>query len=173
MKILYLMIFSLLLLGCGDDLQEVKEYVVEVQASKKLIAEPLPEIKEFQHFEYSAKYLRSPFVAPQRELTEDVITETRDCLQPDIKRRKNPLEAYGLDNLHMRGSLGQKEDLWALVQTLDGDVYKVRKGHYLGLFHGQIVRVSDQQIELTEIVPDGSGCWVERDNILALNTDSE
>ena len=173
MKRLALISLLLVLTGCGDTLEGVKAYVEEVKASPKPAADPLPEVKEFEHFEYSAKYLRSPFVAPQRELTEDVITESRNCLQPDINRRKNPLEAYGLDNLHMRGSLGQKDDLWALVQTLDGDVYKVRKGHYLGLFHGQIVRVSDQQIELTEIVPDGSGCWKERDNILALNTDAE
>lgn len=116
-------------------------------------------------------FLRSPFVAPSQELTQDVISQSRDCLQPELGRTKSVLEAYGLDNLVMRGSLGDSNALWALVQTLDGDVHKVKKGHYIGLFHGKIIQVTEQQIEIVEVVPDGSGCWVERNNSIALNND--
>ena len=107
-----------------------------------------------------------------RSLTLDVISKGRDCLQPDVNRRKSLLEANALDNLVMRGTLGTSEELWALIQTNGGEVYKVKKGNYIGLFHGKIMQVSEQQIEITEIVPDGSGCWVERQNSLSLHIDS-
>lgn len=33
------------------------------------------------------------------------------------------------------------------------------------------MQVTEQQIEIVEVVPDGSGCWVERNNSIALNND--
>lgn len=162
----------LLLMGCESSMQDARDFVATVKQSKGIAIEPLPEPLTYEHFEYSAGFSRSPFDAPQQELTLDVISKNRDCLQPDVNRRKSLLEANALDNLAMRGTLGTKEELWALIQTNDGDVYKVKKGNYVGLFHGKITQVSEQQIELTEIVPDGSGCWVERQNSLSLQSDS-
>jgi len=172
MRTAFFLIATLLLLqGCESDISETKQFVANVKLSKGIAIEPMPKPTPFKHFEYSAGFLRSPFVAPQQELTLDVISQSRDCLQPELGRAKSLLEAYGLDNLTMRGSLGDNEGLWALVQTLDGDVHKVTKGHYIGLFHGKILQVTEQQIEILEIVPDGSGCWVERNNSIALNND--
>lgn len=173
MKKMFLFIALLGLQGCSDDISDVKQFVESVKVMRGISIEPVPEPAEFKHFEYSALARRSPFEAPQQELTVDVISQSRDCLQPDISRNKTALEAYGLDNLVMRGTLGQPENLWALVETINGDVYRVRKGHYVGLFHGQITDVNEQQIELVEIVPDGSGCWVERSNNITLVSDSE
>jgi len=170
-KLILLLTALFLLQGCDRDISEIQQFVVKVQQSEGIAIEPMPQPRPFEHFEYSASFLRSPFVAPQQELTIDALSQSRDCLQPDIERAKSLLEAYALDNLTMRGSLGDSAGLWALVQTLDGDVYKVKKGHYLGLFHGKILQVTEQQIELVEIVPDGSGCWVERSNSITLNSD--
>lgn len=159
--------------GCTNDISDVEQFVASVKMIRGTGIEPMPEPSEFIHFEYSAAFLRSPFDQPQQELTIDVITQSRDCLQPDVNRNKSVLEAYGLENLVMMGSLGLSDDLWALVKTATGEVYKVKKGNYIGLFHGLITRVSEQQIELTEVVPDGSGCWMERSNSLALVSGDE
>ena len=170
-KFFFLLVSLVTLQACNNNISDVEQFVADVKQSKGIAIEPMPKPTPFKHFEYSASFLRSPFVAPQQELTQDIISQNRDCLQPDIARNKSLLEAYALDNLTMRGTLGDNEGLWALVQTLDGDVHKVRKGHYIGLFHGKILQVTDQQIEIMEIVPDGSGCWVERSNSIALNSD--
>lgn len=169
--VIFFLATLVLLQGCESDISETKRFVETVKLSKGIAIEPMPEPAPFKHFEYSAGFLRSPFVAPQQELTQDVISQSRDCLQPELGRAKSLLEAYALDNLSMRGSLGDKSSLWALIQTLDGDVHKVKKGHYIGLFHGKIIQVTEQQIEIVEIVPDGSGCWIERNNSIALNND--
>jgi len=171
-RIFVLIVAAFALLGCENDISDTKEFVERVKLTKGVAIEPMPEPLPFKHFEYSASFIRSPFVAPQQELTQDVISQSRDCLQPELGRTKSLLEAYALDNLSMRGSLGDDEGLWALVQTLDGDVHKVRQGHYVGLFHGKILQVTEQQIEIVEIVPDGSGCWIERNNSIALNNDA-
>lgn len=171
-KILFLLAPLFALQGCERDISDTEEFIANVKLSKGIAIEPMPKPTPFKHFEYSAGFLRSPFVAPQQELTQDVISQSRDCLQPELGRAKSVLEAYGLDSLVMRGSLGDSKNLWALVETLDGDVHKVKKGHYIGLFHGKILQVTEQQIEIVEVVPDGSGCWVERNNSIALNSDS-
>ena len=171
----YIVILTLLFIvqGCSNDISDVEQFVTSIKVTKGNDIESIPEPSTFIHFEYSAAFLRSPFDQPQQELTIDVITQSRDCLQPDVKRNKSVLEAYGLENLTMMGSLGLSKDLWALVKTANGEVYKVKKGNYIGLFHGQITRVSEQQIELMEVVPDGSGCWMERSNSLALISGDE
>jgi Tfp pilus assembly protein PilP len=38
----------------------------------------------------------------------------------------------------------------------------------MGQNHGRIISVSDQTIELTEIVPDGLGNYIERSSAVAL-----
>lgn len=171
-RLTYILISFALLQGCESSMQDAKDFITSVKQSKGIAIEPLPKPLTYQHYVYGASFTRSPFDAPQQELTLDVISQSRDCLQPDINRRKSLLEANALDNLIMRGTLGTPEKLWALIQTNTGDVYKVKKGNYIGLFHGKVTQVSEQQIELTEIVPDGSGCWVERQNSLSLHTDA-
>ncbi|NRA61122.1 MAG: pilus assembly protein PilP [Psychrobium sp.] len=163
-----LLMLTLLLAGCGVQDDSVEQLVASVKQSKPLTISPLAATVKFEHFSYRSANLRSPFVAPKQELTADVISQSRDCLQPNIKRRKSSLESYALEALSMRGSLGNKQQLWALIQTHDGQLFKVKKGQYVGLFHGQVVQVSEQKIKLLELVPDGSGCWVKRENSLVL-----
>jgi type IV pilus assembly protein PilP len=38
----------------------------------------------------------------------------------------------------------------------------------MGQNHGRIISVSDERIELTEIVPDGLGNYIERSSAVAL-----
>lgn len=171
-RLICFLVSVVLLQGCEEPIEDTKNFIATVNATKGIAIEPLPKPLEYNHFEYSAGFTRSPFDAPQQELTVDVISKARDCLQPDVNRRKSLLEANSLDSLIMRGTLGTSNELWALIQTTTGDVYKVKQGHYIGLFHGKITQVSEQQVELIEIVPDGSGCWVERQNSLSLNSDA-
>ena len=67
------------------------------------------------------------------------------------------------------GTLEQLDTMWALVIARDGTLFRVHAGNYMGQNHGQITRIAEDRIELTEIVPDGTGGWQERQASVALS----
>ena len=90
------------------------------------------------------------------------------CLSPDPRRRKQPLEKYSLSDLIMRGTLGELGVTWALVEASDNTLHRVAVGSYVGLYHGRITTVSQDNIKVLELIPDGAGCWVERETVVAM-----
>lgn len=162
MKKLSLVLLAFGLTACSGDRSDLELFVTTTKAQHVAYIKPLKETPKFEHYAYQAELMRSPFVPPSRELTEEVIDTTKDCLQPDLKRRKGRLETYALDNLKMRGTLSERDTIWALVETNDGSVYRLGIGEYLGLYHGRIAKVTPQTVEIIELIPDGSGCWAER-----------
>ncbi|MCF1427795.1 MAG: pilus assembly protein PilP [Shewanella sp.] len=162
MRFLIAALVLIMVSGCSGDRRDLELFVTTTKAQHVAYIPPLKETPKFEHFNYQSELLRSPFVPPSRELTEEVIDTSKDCLQPDLKRRKSRLETYALDNLKMRGTLTEGNLIWALVQSSDGNVYRLSIGDYIGFYHGQITSVSDRNIEIKELVPDGSGCWTER-----------
>ena len=68
----------------------------------------------------------------------------------------------------MVGTLKRDETTWALVRTKDKTIYRVKAGNYMGQNHGQITRIDENDIELTEIIPNGQGGYRERQASLAL-----
>ncbi|MDF0535006.1 pilus assembly protein PilP [Shewanella yunxiaonensis] len=157
-----------LLSGCIGNHEDLQQYVESVKKTHVAHIPPLKEPPKFEHFQYDADLLRSPFVPPSRELTAEAIDTTKDCRQPDLKRRKERLETYALDNLRMRGTLSNNGVIWALIETPDSNVYRIGVGNYIGLFNGHITKINQNSIEITELVPDGSGCWTERSSSLDL-----
>ena len=87
---------------------------------------------------------------------------------PDFNRRKEELESYSLDTLRMVGTLEQEGTIWGLVQTKDGTIHRVKTGNYMGLNYGRIVRISEDKIELSELLQDGAGGYVENAAALSL-----
>ncbi len=68
----------------------------------------------------------------------------------------------------MVGTIEKAGKLWALIDNGERDVVPVTIGNYLGLNHGKIITTSPSQIEIMEIVGDGSNGWVERPRIIKL-----
>ena len=162
MRFIFTCFSCLFLTACVGDRSDLELFVTTTKAQHVAHIPPLKEAPKFEHFVYQADLMRSPFVPPSRELTEEVIDTTKNCTQPDLKRRKGRLETYALDNLKMRGTLSESESIWALVETNDGSVYRLGIGEYLGLYNGRIAKVTQQMVEIIELIPDGSGCWTER-----------
>ncbi len=162
MKKLAILLMPLVLSGCFDDLTEQQEFINQVRASTKSKVEPIPEIKQFTHFAYTAGEKRSPFVAPKPEVIQDRLLQTQNCLHPELNRKKEALERYPLENVVMRGTLGDQNDLMALLTAPDETLHRVSVGNYIGLFHGKVTQVQNGFVELLELIPDGAGCWKER-----------
>ncbi len=158
----------LLLAACeGDNLRDLRSYVEEVKARRAGPIQPLPEIKQIETFAYVGGDRRNPFSPEEAE--EADMAAPASGIQPDLTRHKEELEAFPLDTIRMVGTLAQDDLNWGLVQSKDGTIHRVRPGNYMGQNHGQISRILEDKIELTEIVPDGRGGFIERQASLALN----
>ena len=68
----------------------------------------------------------------------------------------------------MVGTFAQSGNYWGLVRDPDGVVHRVSVDDYLGKNHGQIVSIANTEIELTELISDGNGGWLQREASLAL-----
>ena len=55
---------------------------------------------------------------------------------PDPNRRKEPLEAYPLENLKMVGTLQQKKDIYAVVRTPDNRLFQASQATFWGRTSG-------------------------------------
>jgi len=168
MRITPILCGMLLLAGCSDDLSDVRAFVETTQASKQPRPEAMPVIPEFKHVAYTARGVRSPFAEPDPQLIEEVVAERKDCITPDIARKRSPLEVFAMDDLQMRGTIGSQQEFFALVEAGAGNVFRVREGDYVGLHHGKVVAVRPDKLDIVELVPEGDGCWAERLNQLEL-----
>jgi len=68
----------------------------------------------------------------------------------------------------MVGTLNTNNVNYALVLTADGLIHQIRAGNYIGENEGEILNVSDQGIEIRELVSDGLGGYIYRANELPL-----
>ncbi len=68
----------------------------------------------------------------------------------------------------MVGTLQRDGKTWALVDDGQGRIHRVTIGDYMGKNHGEIVSITETQVDIVEVVPDGKGGWVERPRTLAL-----
>ncbi len=110
--------------------------------------------------------LRSPFEKPV-PVDESAIKGGR-AVAPDLTREREFLESFNIASLKMVGTIEKGGRLWALIDNSEGNVVKATVGNYLGKNHGKIISTTPMQIELMEIVGDGSNGWVERPRIIKL-----
>lgn len=148
--------------GCSSNTSEVEAWVKEVKARPAPPLDPLPVMKQFETFEYSAQGLRDPFSVPAPD------RDAGNGKGPDPNRRKEALEAFPLDSLDMVGTIGSAGHLVGLVMAPDKVTYRVQVGNYMGQNDGKITAVTEDRIELVELVPDGAGGWLERPAKIAL-----
>jgi type IV pilus assembly protein PilP len=52
-------------------------------------------------------------------------------------------------------------------------LYQVRPGHHLGQNYGRVVRITETELSLREVVQDATGDWVERTASLQLQEKSK
>ena len=165
---LFVVLPLLLIAGCDDGGQsDLEEYVRQVRSRVAKPIEPLPEIKQVQPFTYEPGERRDPFVT-DKQSGELPVASKANKLAPDPLRRKEELEGYALDTLRMVGTLEQNQARWGLIRTPNGAVHRVMIGNYLGSNDGRIVSISDEEIQLIEIVADAPGEWRERQAAISI-----
>ncbi len=169
-RILIPMLICLGLASCGgESYSDLRQFVKESENLPRGRIPPLPDVKPYEPFTYDAYNLVDPF-KPRK--IEPPKTLAGGGIQPDRVRRKEPLEAYPLENLRMVGTLQQNKATYALVKSPDNNLFRVKSGNYLGQNFGLITEISESTIKLKEIVQDSGGDWTERVSTLTLAEDA-
>ena len=163
-----------MLAGCATDdpTTDLQQYVEETQARQRPHIEPLPEVKPYQTFLYAAVAdgYRSPFVPSDgggRAVQRQQVSSTGGP-RPDMNRRRETLEQFPLDALRMQGTVNLAGAQWGIVSAPDGSVHRVHVDNYVGQNHGRINEISEEGLQVMELVPNGSGGWQWREAGLAL-----
>ncbi len=167
-----LMALPLLLGGCADSGQEeLQQWMQEQRSQTRPKVTPISEPSKFVPQAYTQNAAVEPFSS--QKLAEALrrqsanATSNAALVAPELNRRKEPLESMPLDAVQMVGSLNRSGKKVALVRV-DNLLYQVQLGNYLGQNYGRIVKVTETEIVLREIVQDAAGEWIERPATLQL-----
>lgn len=166
-------LLAMMLSACGaDDVADLRSYADQIKARPPGKIDPLPDIKPNETYAYSSTSRRDPFTASIDDSASAVKT-SNSLIKPDVNRAKEALEEFPLDTLKMMGTLARGEEKWSLIKAPDGGVYRVRPDNHVGQNYGKITRISEESIELVEIIEDGQGGWIERAASLVLIDEAE
>ena len=165
-----LLLLSIALSACSQSNDDLTAYIAETKTKHLGSVKPLPTFEPYKNFTYAATELRDPFEAAfEAEIGNENISNSSG-LRPSTSRPKEPLETYPLDTLRMVGILVQNENTWGLVKDPNNVVHRVQTGNHAGQNEGQIIAVTEKQIDIIEIIPDGLGGYIERTASLAIGS---
>lgn len=166
----------LLLLGtvalasaCGQDMSDLEQYALEVKSRTSKAVDPIPQPKPYEPFTYEPAERRDPFL-PVLQSRESALAAAGGAgtIRPDVNRPKEPLEEFPLDALRMVGTITMQQRAFALIRAPDAVVHRVSVGDHLGQNYGKITAISETEVVLMEIIPDGLGGYVQRPASVAL-----
>lgn len=156
------------LAGCGAELNELQGWMEQQRREVKPNVPPLLPPKKFDPQPYAAADGVEPFST--QKLTVALKRDERapsSLLAGELQRRKEPLEAYPLDSMSMVGSVNKLGRPFALLRV-DGLLYQVKVGDYMGQNYGRVLRITESELVLREVVQDAAGEWIERNSALQL-----
>jgi len=152
-----------LLAACGGEEQgELRQELAAMTKDLRGKVDPLPQVRSYEPVPYKGESMLDPFVPGRIVVTQAAGGGgSGGGVQPDLNRPKEPLEAFPLEQLQMVGTLAQNKDMYALVRA-GSNLFRVKKGNYMGPNFGVITAIDEGQINLKEVVQDSGGDWVER-----------
>lgn len=156
------------LAACSGEQDELQAWMEQQRHEVHPSVQPLSPPQKFNPQAYAGMDGVEPFSS--QKLTGALKQEARQpnsAVAAELNRRKEPLEAFPLDSMNMVGSVNRKGVPYALLKV-DNLLYQVKVGEYLGQNYGKIMKISETEITLREIVQDAAGEWIERPTTLQL-----
>ena len=167
-RILALASLAVLAACSGEQHSDLKNELNELTKDLRGRVDPLPQVRPYEPVPYQAEGEVDPFRPDRIEVAAAPGTAAKaGGKQPDLDRPKEPLEAFPLESIQMVGSLTQGGESFGLVKA-GPNLYRVRKGNYMGQNFGVITGIDEVQISLKELIQEGSGEWIERSSSLQL-----
>jgi len=158
----------LALAGCGGENEELRDWMEQQKREVKPNVTPLTPPKKFDPEPYAGGDKVEPFSAQKLSVAlKQEARQPSSLLASELNRRKEPLEAFPLDSMHMVGSVTKEGRQYALLRV-DNLLYHVKVGDHIGQNYGRITKITETEIGLREIVQDAAGEWVERNTSLQL-----
>ena len=161
----------LLLVACGgEEHSDLKQELAEATKDFRGQVPPLPQVKPYEPTPYTSESQVDPFRSDRIEVAQAAVKSSDNkasLIAQHEKRVKEPLEAFPLEAIQMLGTITQDKETFALVKA-GPNLYRVKKGNYMGQNFGVITSIDDGGIKLKELVQDGTGEWVERASALQL-----
>lgn len=165
-----LCVLSLLavLQGCGNPHEELQAWMDQQRREAKPRVTPLVPPRKFDPQPYLGVQAQDPFSTQKLQVAlKRESQQSSSLLAAEMKRRREPLEAYPLDALTMVGSVTRKGAPTALIKA-DNLLYQIKVGEYIGQNYGRVTRITETEVTLREIVQDTIGEWIERTSTLTL-----
>ena len=154
--------------ACDSDHNELQTWMDQERQQVRPNVQPLSPPQKFNPQAYAGMDGVEPFSA--QKLAGALKQEARQpnsAVAAELNRRKEPLEAFPLDSMSMVGSVQKKGLPFALLKV-DGLLYQVKAGDYIGQNYGKILKITETEVSLREIVQDAAGEWIERPTTLQL-----
>jgi type IV pilus assembly protein PilP len=169
MKRLLILACAAVLAGCeGEQHSDLRKELNDMTKDLRGRVQPLPQVRPYEPVPYQAENEVDPFRPDRIEVAAAAgAGPAASGKQPDLDRPKEPLEAFPLESIQMVGSLTQSGETHGLVKA-GPNLYRVRKGNYMGQNFGVITGIDEVQISLKELIQEGSGEWIERASSLQL-----
>lgn len=158
----------LALSACTGEQEELQAWMDQQRHEVRPNVQPLSPPQKFNPQAYAGADGVEPFST--QKLTGSLKQEAaqpNSAVAAELSRRKEPLEAFPLDSMSMVGSVNRKGVPYALLKV-DNLLYQVKVGEYLGQNYGKIMKITETEITLREIVQDAAGEWIERPTTLQL-----
>ena len=157
------------LAGCGgEQFGDLKRELADATKDFRGRVETLPQVRPYEPVKYDVEGILDPF-RPERIVVAQAGRSGGPVskLAPDMNRPREPLEAFPLESLRMVGTIKQEQQVFGLIRA-GANLFRVRKGDYMGQNFGVVTVIDESQINLKEIVQDGAGEWVERTSSISL-----
>jgi type IV pilus assembly protein PilP len=176
-RFISLLMLAALLAGCSaSNEEELRIWMNEQRTQMRPRVKPVSEPKKFVPETYTQSAAVDPFSREKLTLAlkrDSLKPSTSSALlAPELTRRKEALEAFPLDTMSMVGSM-VKEGRPAALISVDKLLYQVKVGNYLGQNYGRVMKISETEVLLREIVQDAVGEWIERPSTLQLQERSK
>ncbi|MFP5074373.1 pilus assembly protein PilP [Neisseria sp. WLZKY-1] len=165
MKKIILLSAFLCLSACDDEPEDLR---VWVDATKK---EAEKKVKPVEIPIGVPALTYTPAIQPVLDAfnSKRLSTNQKGVNAPDLNRPKEVLEAFNLDSIKYVGSFKKAGTTSAFVEV-EGHVYTVVPGNYIGQNYGKVTKIQDDAILITELVEDANGNWTFRPAELILSS---
>lgn len=167
-----ILVLSITVTACSSDgLSDLREFTENTHKNRKPRVDPIPEVKVYEKYAYTAQKLPDPFSAENLRRTSVAAgSDSTSGPQPDLTRPKEALEEYPLDALTMVGTLQKGKIVWGVIRisSAGGEMHRVKVGNHMGRNFGMVTNITEDKIVLVELVRSSLGDWIEREAAIKL-----
>ena len=165
---------NLVVLNLGFSVQkDLLQYIEQVSNQTQADAiTPLPELKMVKVVGIHVTNLRNPFNTPDILRAKDLPggVENNKQYEPDLARRKSPLEQIALENLKFSGVIEQSGRFWAIITNVKNQHANiVQVGDYVGRDYGRVEKITAKYVEIDERKKGKEGQWRKISTFLNLD----